>query len=813
MIPVTSTRMTLRRGFFVLLAAVTVMATVIIPAKTAQAATMQTRTGSYVGNGANLTVSNIGFQPDLVIIKPSTSVTAGYFKTSAMPSNTTAHLSATAVSTASIIVLSSTGFTVSSTASSTNVIYHWIAVGGSDCTSTGTFCVGTYTGNGASTQTISTGFQPEVVVNKRSTAIGPTFRTASMPTNTSEYFTSTASITNGSQFTTFNLTSFTVGTTYSASGGVFYFFAFAESAQMADGTYTGDGVDNRNITGLTFKPSTVFVKNVTSATTNNRRTVFSTSYHYGDNSSFTGDAVVNTANLIQGMNNDGFQVGTGSINESSATAYWFAFGVEPPVTPGSGSFDYREGTYTGTGASLNVTGLPFRPDLVILKDDAANYTVFRTSVMAGDLTAYFATASAGFTGGITAIQSDGFTIGTSTVTNTTGNTYRWQAFGGAYNQSTQTGSSDFVVGAFLGNGIDNRNITGLPFQPDLLAIKSSTATAGIFRTSSFSGDTTSYFATTTDSSNMIQSFTSDGFQVGTGTQANTSGGTQWWFAFKTGANFKVGTYTGNGSTARSVAIDSFGPQYVWAKRSASTTAAAARPSSILDQTSQSFLNVANTTDNITALNGGGFTVGGTQNVSGAVYRYAAWRQPLTQAITTTIVDQNGTVVSSPTVPFQAYTTSFSCNVSTAILGTSLQKIRISNQTSSSTWTTSIAATQGQTALWQNSDTSKKYDYNDTAGGGCSDGGDTDTVGGSLEVQPSGATVTPQSGCSTNQITTGANQAFSEGTISSVTLVSAATGANTGCYWDITDIGLRQVIPLEQLPDTYQLQLSVTTVAS
>ena len=103
-------------------------------------------------------------------------------------------------------------------------------------------------------------------------------------------------------------------------------------------------------------------------------------------------------------------------------------------------------------------------------------------------TAYVQNATGNFTGGITSLQSNGFTIGTNTVTNTTGNTYRWQAFGNAYNQSTQTGAADFMVGAYYGNGIDNRNITGLPFQPDLVTIKTSSAAAGVYRTSSFSGD-------------------------------------------------------------------------------------------------------------------------------------------------------------------------------------------------------------------------------------------------------------------------------------------------------------------------------------
>jgi hypothetical protein len=41
------------------------------------------------------------------------------------------------------------------------------------------------------------------------------------------------------------------------------------------------------------------------------------------------------------------------------------------------------GTYTGNGGTshINVNNLSFSPDLVIIKGDTTNYSVFRTSIM------------------------------------------------------------------------------------------------------------------------------------------------------------------------------------------------------------------------------------------------------------------------------------------------------------------------------------------------------------------------------------------------------------------------------------------------
>jgi hypothetical protein len=592
--------------------------------KKAKAQTFQIQTGYYVGNGATLSITGLGFQLDLVIIKADTNVSSAVWKSSAMPSNTTAFFTATADNTSGMITLNTDGFTVgnASAVNSSGVIYKWIAFGGSDCSSNGTFCVGVYTGNGAATRNIVTGFQPDLVWVKRSSNVAANWRSSAMPNNVGQYFINTNQDTSGVLYTTLNSNGFTVGSTNNANGGIYYYVAFRQVAGALNvGSYTGDGVDDRNITGIGFVPNFVFVKNANASTA--VPAVFNITESYGDYSSFF-TATANAVNHIQALQTDGFQVGNSSnVNGSGNTIYYAAFGGASNSST-SGSFKMTTGSYIGTGSTLSITGLGFQPDLVIIKDSATNYAVFKTRLMPQDTTAYFANAAANFTGGI-ALEVDGFTIGTSTIVNTSGNTYYWEAFGGAFNPLTNSGSADFAIGAYTGNGIDNRNIVRLPFQPDLVTIKRNGASVGVWRTSALSGDLSSYFSATAEGSDLIQALNSDGFQVGTSAVVNTAGNVYFWFAFKSGPNFAVGSYTGNG-TSQNITSVGFKPDLVWVKRSTNVRGAF-RPSSLLGNSTQVFLNVANITNAITGFISNGFSVGnaGEVNTSGGIYRYAAWK--------------------------------------------------------------------------------------------------------------------------------------------------------------------------------------------
>lgn len=782
----------------------------------AYAANFGTRMGYYVGTGASKTISGLGFQPSLVIVRASTTAGVSVFKTSAMAANATAYFSATADNTATNISFTTDGFTVGTLANvnSANVLYRWIAFNGSDCTSTGYLCVGTYSGTGATSRAITTGFQPDMVMVKRSTAVAAHFRTASMSANRTEFFTTTAANTAGAYIASMSSTGFNVGTTDNTNGGTFYYLAFrAGGGNFEEGTYSGNGTDARSITGAGFQPDMVVIKNSTSGTTNSRRSVMSGDKHFGDLASYVSDAVADATNMVEELESNGFQVGTGAnTNENGSTMYWFAFGGVPAMV-GSGTFTMAQGSYTGSGATRSITGVSFAPDLVLIKDNAANYAVFRIRQMTGDATAYLANGAADFTGGITSLNANGFSLGTNATVNTNGNTYHWQAFGNAYNPDENTGSDDFATGVYYGNGIDGRVIADMPFQPNLVTVKRSGASGGVFRTSAQSGDLTSYFAATAEAANFVESLSSNGFQVGTNAVVNTSASLYRWFAFKSGTNFSVGSYTGTGSSGLQVSAP-FWSDLIWVKRS-TAVAGVQLPSTLTGGNAQYFPNTANAAAMITGINASGFTVGTntTTNANGGTYRYAVWRVPPTGTLSVDIVDSGGTPVGTPSAGFSSLSTLFTCAETTATLGTSSQKIRVTNMTANGNWTLSIAPTAGPTSLWNNAGSSNHFDFNDIAGTtpGCSDGTDTDSFAGKLRVEPATPTLTYQTGCSSTGVTPGANQNYSEGSVDSIVLI-AATSANTECYWDITGINLRQMVPSEQDPDSYTLGLTLTVTS-
>ena len=321
-------------------------------------ASFQVQTGYYIGDGVSgLQISGIGFQPDFVLIRSASSSGPGVFKTSAMPASVVAFTSANADNTASQITLDSSGFTLGtiSNVNSANIYYRWIAIAGSNCSASGTFCVGTYTGDGTAIRNISVGFQPSVVIVKRSTAVAAHLRTSSQPVNQTIFLNSNATDNAGNYIRNFGATDFQVGSLDNVNGATYYYVAFANvSGIFAEGTYTGDGIDNRNI-NVGFEPDFVFVKNSNNPTAANRRPLINFIESFGESSSHIGDNLTSIINAIKGFYNSGFIVGTSpQVNQPGDTFYWFAIKGVSNYSP-SGSFQMATGSYTGNGTCLLYT--------------------------------------------------------------------------------------------------------------------------------------------------------------------------------------------------------------------------------------------------------------------------------------------------------------------------------------------------------------------------------------------------------------------------------------------------------------------------
>lgn len=173
-----------------------------------------------------------------------------------------------------------------------------------------------------------------------------------------------------------------------------------------------------------------------------------------------------------------------------------------------------------------------------------------------------------------------------------------------------------------------------------------------------------------------------------------------------------------------------------------------------------------------------------------------------------IVDASGNTVNSPSVNFSASQLGFGCDTPTATLGVTAEKLRILNDTDNPAWSISIAATSGPSALWTTG--LDHYDFNDSSG--CSDSGDTDSFGGQLTINPGTATISPETSCSSSNISAATQNSFEEGITNSILLFSANSSADIGCYWDIEGITLQQQIPQEQNTGSYSIDLTVTALA-
>lgn len=593
----------------------------------------QMQTGYYVGDGAdNHAITGLGFQPDLVFIKDDTTNGSDgiNWKSSAMSGEVSAVLADSDGDTASDAIqsLDSDGFTLGTDAdvNGLNVRYTWIAFSGSDCSNMGTFCVGSYTGNGVNPTTRQvTGFQPDFVGIKRSGATTGVFRTSSMPVNEMNYFDSYAPMTDGDGIASFVYNGFVTGnsSTVNTSANTYWFFAFKNVTDaFTVGSFTGDGLDNKAIT-VGFQPDVAWVKN-------SNATVPAISYYNitessGDYSTGAGDTG-NLTGVVKSLDANGFTVGTNAAgNESGQTIYWFAFNGAIAHAP-SGTYTIKTGIYTGNGTAQSITGVGFAPDLVMIRDQTnAVHAVYRTKLMKGDVTMYMSSPTTYFAGGITSMDANGFTVGADAKVNGASTTYHYQAFGNAFNPETGTGATDFYIGHFMGNGLDNRSIVRLPFQPDLIGVQRGGAYSLTMRTSAMSGDLSGFLGPYAEAADHIQAINSNGFEVGTNSRINAAAGYYYFFAFKAGSFLKIGNYTGTGS-AQDITEPGEHPNLIWTMNTGAYIAAF-RPNTLAGDNTLFFDNSAPAAGYITALLANGFSVGSNYratNYSGDTYRYIVW---------------------------------------------------------------------------------------------------------------------------------------------------------------------------------------------
>lgn len=205
---------------------------------------------------------------------------------------------------------------------------------------------------------------------------------------------------------------------------------------------------------------------------------------------------------------------------------------------------------------------------------------------------------------------------------------------------------------------------------------------------------------------------------------------------------------------------------------------------------------------------------GTYSTTASVGSSAAWRGQIAAfklteeeaVLAADIVDGSGNPVAGPSISMNAVDASMDCQTSAGTLGSGSQRIRIDNTTANGNWTVALAATGGSSATWSNG--THTYAYNDPAGtpSGCASG--------QLSVDPDAGVVAPGGSCGSSGISKGAATAFSQGMVDTVTLLSAS-GSQTGCWFDLTGVGLLQTIPGETPASfaPYTIDMTITVVAN
>lgn len=295
----------------------------------------------------------------------------------------------------------------------------------------------------------------------------------------------------------------------------------------------------------------------------------------------------------------------------------------------------KEGSYSGTGVAQIITGLGFKPDLLIIKG-GSNAAVWKTKVMRGDLTAYLGTSTATFTGGVIALDADGFALGTDARVNAAATTYYYVALKGF------SGQEYFRTGNYRGTGADDRSITvtGINFTPDFLMIASASAHQKVFTTSTMPADTTNSFGSNAATDNTIQALLADGFQLGTSTIVNSSfgGGAEYFLAALRNLTgiIKVGTYTGNGADNRSIMGVGFQPSVVILKERTGTQQARLKTTSISGDNTLRFAASATASNEIQSFESDGFQVGSASgvNTNALAYDYLALKAGSFATVTT-----------------------------------------------------------------------------------------------------------------------------------------------------------------------------------
>jgi len=316
--------------------------------------------------------------------------------------------------------------------------------------------------------------------------------------------------------------------------------------------------------------------------------------------------------------------------------------------------------YTGTLLSNSITNAAaFKPDLVWVKGRSIVTNNKLTDSVRGVTKAIISNstnAETTDTQGVTAFNTNGFTVGTDTTYNSLADTYvgwQWQAGQGSSSSNTNgsitstvsvNASAGFSIATFTGTGANGTVGHGLGVAPSMYIVKSRSAVGDwwVYHVSLGAGK--AIFLSLTDAAASSTGYwnntapTSSVFSVGTAGGLNVNGVTQVAYCWAAIAGFSAfGSYTGNGSTDGPFVYTGFRPKFILIKGSSFVSnwfiEDSARNGYNVNDGVALRPNLSNAEDGTTTYNldilSNGFKLrssAGDSNTNGATFVYAAFAE-------------------------------------------------------------------------------------------------------------------------------------------------------------------------------------------
>lgn len=280
--------------------------------------------------------------------------------------------------------------------------------------------------------------------------------------------------------------------------------AFAQG--VASGTYIGNEVDSRNISGVGFQPSAVLIKKYSNSPSAQPAIWRTTTISGTSSKTLTGGGWV--TDRIQAIKTDGFQVGTNlEVNESGKIYVWVA------IKASAG--EVTAASYLGNGSdNRNIhIGTAYWPAfaLVVEANGSVAQSKFSSQGNTTDLGLQMDTQDGA--NDVQRFYSAGFQVGGSTNINTSGDAYHYLTL--------KTVSSEVHVASYTGNGAARNISIPTAFTPEFVWLQCSNCTGPktMLRAQAYAGNC-QLNASGTCSQTEISDLTTGGFQVSTANETN-----------------------------------------------------------------------------------------------------------------------------------------------------------------------------------------------------------------------------------------------------------------------------------------------------